>query len=85
MENVELLDGPGVLVVGPNVWGKGKTLKDALEQAYKPKSYIAYAVPFPLRDIDVNDVGGVGWEKRHGKLGEIGGPFRIVEKGLRKG
>jgi hypothetical protein len=33
-----------ILVVGPNVWGRGDTLTEAIANASKPKQYIAYIV-----------------------------------------
>jgi hypothetical protein len=33
-----------MMVIGPNVWGKGDTLDEALEKAGRPKQYIAYIV-----------------------------------------
>lgn len=71
---------PGVLVVGPNVWGKGQMLDQALKNASRPKAYIAWAVPFPLKEINVSELGDVMWPRSR----EDRPPFRIVEKGLRK-
>lgn len=69
---------PGILVVGPNVWGKGRTVKEAKANAQNPKDYIVYAVPFPLEKIYVSDLGDVSWPKD-----VLAQPFRIEEKGIR--
>lgn len=33
-----------ILVIGDRVWGKGDTLKEALEKAQKPRHYFAYII-----------------------------------------
>lgn len=33
-----------ILVIGPYVWGKGDTIKEALEKAKKPRHYQAYII-----------------------------------------
>lgn len=33
-----------ILVIGDRVWGKGDTLKKALEKAQKPRHYFAYII-----------------------------------------
>lgn len=34
-----------VIVIGPNVWGKGKTVTEARKNAGRPKKYSAYLCP----------------------------------------
>lgn len=74
------LNKPGVLVIGPNVWGKGQMLDEALQHAGRPKSYIAWAIPFPLKEAYVSDLGDMMWPRKREKTP----PFRIIEKNLRK-
>ena len=40
-----------ILVIGPNVWGRGDTLKEALKNASRPKKYIAY-IAHPESRVD---------------------------------
>lgn len=35
-----------IIVVGSNhCWGRGKTLSEAMKNAYRPKHFVAYAAP----------------------------------------
>lgn len=47
-----------ILVMGPNVWGKGDTLDEALKNATNPRMYIAYIIH---HDTTVYDDGSIGF------------------------
>lgn len=55
MEQVHRIEGV-VVVIGPGVWGKGKTLTEALKQAHRPKRYVAYFAP---EDTAVDELGSL--------------------------
>ena len=72
------MNKPGVVVIGPNVWGKGQTIQEALKNAYSPKKYVVYAVPFALLKCWVGEVdGSLCWE------GDVA-PFKIMSKGIKE-
>ena len=45
-----------ILVYGQGVWGKGKTITEAMKNAGKPKWYIVYFAP---AGAYVNEYGGI--------------------------
>ena len=50
------LDDVLVLVFGDRVWGKGPTLRAALDKARKPRKYVAFVVH---KDTYVDDLGSL--------------------------
>jgi hypothetical protein len=50
-----------ILVIGDRVWGRGKTLKEALANAHKPRKYIAYLC---VDDTSVDPMGRFVFPKK---------------------